>query len=114
GHVIAGFESRRDEIVQGLRKAAGKSAALREDPALLDEVTALTEAPTVYEGRFSPEFLEIPQECLILSMKQHQKYFPLFDSATGKLLPRFLVVSNLPTGKPDNIVHGNERVLRAR
>ena len=77
-------------------------------------MTALTEAPAVYEGRFGAEFLEVPQECLVLSMKQHQKYFPLFDPASAKLLPRFLVVSNLKADDPANIVHGNERVLRAR
>src|SRR6185436_7664905 len=54
------------------------------------------------------------KECLIVSMKQHQKYFPLLDPATRALLPRFLIVSNLPTADPRNIVHGNERVLRAR
>ncbi|MBM3396857.1 MAG: glycine--tRNA ligase subunit beta, partial [Betaproteobacteria bacterium] len=75
---------------------------------------ALVESPSVYEGRFDEAFLAVPQECLILSMKQHQKYFPLLDKATGKLLNRFLIVSNLNTSDPSHIVAGNERVLRAR
>ena len=114
GGVIASFESRRDAIRDGLTHTAGSDAAFAEDDALLDEVTALTEAPAVYKGEYSPEFLEVPQECLVLSMKQHQKYFPLHDASRKKLLPRFLVVSNLPVTDADAIVHGNERVLRAR
>ena len=81
--------------------------------ALLDEVTALVEWPAVYEGTFDPAFLAVPQECLILTMQQNQKYFALADDA-GRLLPRFLLVSNLATREPAAIVHGNERVLRAR
>ncbi|MEK6592780.1 MAG: glycine--tRNA ligase subunit beta [Pseudomonadota bacterium] len=114
GRVVASFEVRRSEIVKKLGKVAGQDATLIDDDALLDEVTALVEAPTVYEGQFSAEFLDVPQECLILSMKQHQKYFPLFDKTTGRLLPRFLVVSNIKTSDASNIIRGNERVLRAR
>ena len=114
GNVIASFGKRRSAIERMLTQTAGKHAGIASDDALLDEVTALTEAPTVYEGRFSPEFLEVPQECLILSMKQHQKYFPLLDEKSGKLLPRFLIVSNLKADDPSNIIRGNERVLRAR
>jgi glycyl-tRNA synthetase beta chain len=114
GGVIASFETRRDAIRHGLADAAGSDAAFLQDDALLDEVTALTEAPAVYKGEYSPAFLEVPPECLVLSMKQHQKYFPLHDVARKKLVPRFLVVSNLPVTNADAIVHGNERVLRAR
>ena len=114
GHVIASFDERRAAIAQGLKEAAGDAAAFAPDDALLDEVTALTEAPAVYAGSYSSEFLDVPQECLVLSMKQHQKYFPLLDAGSKKLIARFLVVSNLPTADPGNIVHGNERVLRAR
>ena len=81
--------------------------------ALLDEVTGMVEWPVVYEGRFDPGFLTVPQECLILTMQQNQKYFALADR-DGKLVPRFLLVSNLETGDPGAIVQGNERVLRAR
>ena len=80
---------------------------------LLDEVTGLVESPAVYEGAFDPAFLIVPQECLILTMQQNQKYFAL-AAADGKLVPRFLVVSNLETTDPRAIIDGNERVLRAR
>ncbi len=76
-------------------------------------MTALVEMPTVYVGRFEREFLEVPQECLILTMRQNQKYFPLFD-AEGKLAERFLLVSNLRPADPSRIVQGNERVVRPR
>ncbi len=81
--------------------------------ALLDEVTGLVEWPAVYEGSFDPAFLAVPQECLILTMQQNQKYFALADPG-GKLVPRFLVVSNVETADPAAIIQGNERVLRAR
>jgi glycyl-tRNA synthetase beta chain len=113
GAVVASFDARKAEIRSALEAHARDGAKLLADEALLDEVTALVEAPVVYEGRFESNFLEVPEECLVLSMKQHQKYFPLRD-ARDTLLPRFLVVSNLKTDRPGNIVHGNERVLRAR
>ena len=113
GAVIAGFQRRLQHIDGLLRKAAG-GASLGDYGALLNEVTALVESPAVYEGRFDEAFLAVPQECLILSMKQHQKYFPLLDAHTGRLLNRFLMVSNLSTANANNIVAGNERVLRAR
>src|SRR5213075_3159002 len=80
---------------------------------LLDEVTALVEFPQVYAGGFAAAFLEVPPECLILTMRQNQKYFPLFDDA-GKLLARFLIVSNMRAADPRHIVAGNERVVRPR
>ena len=113
GAVLADFAERRGAVAEGLARAAG-DASFTPDPALLDEVTALTEYPVVYEGQYNPAFLEVPAECLVLSMKQHQKYFPLVDPQSGQLLPRFLVVSNLKTDDTANIVSGNERVLRAR
>jgi glycyl-tRNA synthetase beta chain len=113
GAVIASFDERAERIRDQLQTAAG-DASLGEFETLLLEVTALVESPTVYEGRFDESFLSVPQECLILSMKQHQKYFPLLDRHSGKLLNRFLIVSNLRTDDPSNIVAGNERVLRAR
>ena len=79
----------------------------------MNEVTGLVEYPEVYVGKFNQAFLSIPQECLILSMKQHQKYFPLLDKE-GNLLSRFLIVSNIKTTKPTAIIRGNERVLQAR
>jgi glycyl-tRNA synthetase beta chain len=99
-------------ITEGLATAAG-AASIAADDALVAEVAALVEYPVVYEGRFEPSFLEVPQECLMLTMKQNQKYFPLVDGQ-GRLQSRFLVVSNMETPHPAHIVRGNERVLRAR
>jgi glycyl-tRNA synthetase beta chain len=113
GAVVASFAARAARIREQLLAAAGK-ATLGDFEPLLSEVTALVENPTVYEGRFDAAFLEVPQECLILSMKQHQKYFPLLDAQSGKLLDRFLIVSNMRTDDPSDIIAGNERVLRAR
>jgi glycyl-tRNA synthetase beta chain len=114
GKVVAGFAARRALVVKGLEGAAGAGAALVADDALLDEITALVESPAVYAGEFGREFLDLPEECLVLSMQRHQKYVPLRDQATGQLLPRFLFVSNLEAKQPREIIHGNERVLRAR
>ena len=114
GAVIADFTKRRDEIERQLLAAAEREGgSLGEHAELLDEVTALVELPSVYVGRFDPAYLEVPQECLILTMRQNQKYFPLFDPA-GKLLPKFLIVSNMKLADPRPIVGGNERVVRPR
>jgi len=114
GMVIAHFSERRAEIDRLLRaEAARLQAKLGSYEALLDEVTALVEHPTVYVGEFDPAFLAIPPECLILTMRQNQKYFPLFDAA-GTLLPRFLIVSNMRVDDPAHIVSGNQRVVRPR
>ncbi len=112
GKVIARFSERRAVIVAMLRKAASGATVLMPE-ALLDEVTGLVEWPAVYEGAFDPAFLTVPQECLILTMQQNQKYFAL-AGGDGKLIPRFLVVSNVETVDPGAIIQGNERVLRAR
>lgn len=113
GKVIASFTARRSEIVNKINELKGASEPVA-GAALYDEIAALVEAPTVYEARFDDVFLEVPQECLILSMQQHQKYVPLRDATSGKLVPRFLFVANLNADDPSNIIHGNERVLRAR
>ncbi len=116
GAVIAGFAERRAEIARQLQEAAAKvggGARPIEDDALLDEVTALVERPNVLTCQFEPEFLEVPQECLILTMKANQKYFPLLD-AQGKLTNRFLVVSNIRPQDPSAVIGGNERVVRPR
>ena len=114
GKVIPDFHERRANIVRQLEAEAGRQKAFLGDYAdLLDEVTALVEHPTVYVGEFEPEFLAVPQECLILTMQANQKYFPLFD-ASGKLLNRFLIVSNMQLSEPDNIISGNQRVIRPR
>jgi len=116
GAVIASFSQRRQEIAEQLAAAAGRAGHdLKpiEDDALLDEVTALVERPNVLIGRFEAAFLEVPQECLILTMKANQKYFPLLD-ASGKLTNQFLVVSNIQPVDPSAIIEGNERVVRPR
>ena len=114
GMVIADFAARRAEIERQLQaEAARVQAGLGKHQDLLDEVTALVEYPQVYAGGFDAAFLEVPPECLILTMRQNQKYFPLFDRA-GKLLPRFLIVSNMKLANPRHIVAGNERVVRPR
>ena len=117
GGVVASFSQRRTMILEALTAAAQREGANlgpeSDFAALLDEVTALVEMPTVYAGRFEREFLAVPQECLILTMRQNQKYFPLFD-AEGALTERFLLVSNLHPQDPSRIVQGNERVVRPR
>ena len=114
GCVIADFAMRRAEIDRQLRAAAlQEGASLGGYADLLDEVAALVEYPQVYAGAFDPEFLAVPQECLILTMRQNQKYFPLFD-ASGRLKARFLIVSNMKVDDPRHIVTGNERVVRPR
>ena len=116
GAVIASFAERRAEIVKQLNAAAAKvggGAKAIEDEALLDEVTALVERPNVLICEFEKEFLEVPQECLILTMKANQKYFPLL-TAEGKLTHQFLVVSNISPSDASAVIGGNERVVRPR
>lgn len=114
GKVVPCFNERRAQIDKQLTEEAARQQAQLGDYAdLLDEVSALVEHPTVYVGEFEAEFLAVPQECLILTMRANQKYFPLFDSS-GKLLNRFLIVSNMHVQDPGNIVQGNQRVVRPR
>ncbi len=114
GMVIADFAQRRAAIDRQLHaQAKALGAGLGEHSELLDEVTALVEHPSVYVGGFDASYLEVPQECLILTMRQNQKYFPLFDGG-GNLLPKFLIVSNMQLADPRHVVSGNERVVRPR
>jgi glycyl-tRNA synthetase beta chain len=116
GAVIASFTERRAEIVKQLHAAAAKvggGAKAIEDEALLDEVTALVERPNVLTCEFEKQFLDVPQECLILTMKANQKYFPLL-TAEGKLTNKFLVVSNISPADASAVIGGNERVVRPR
>ena len=114
GAVIPGFDARRAEIVRQLADAAARQGLKPiDDEALLDEVCALVERPNVLTCQFEPEFLEVPQECLILTMKANQKYFPLLD-AQGKLTNKFLIVSNIRPEDPSAVIGGNERVVRPR
>ena len=112
GHVVASFADRKETIrTHLLAQAEGDQVVMPE--ALLDEVTSLVEWPVVYTCRFEDEFLQVPQECLILTMQTNQKYFALTD-ANGKLRSRFLIVSNIETATPGDIIEGNERVVRPR
>lgn len=116
GAVIASFTERRADIARQLQAAAeriGGGVRPIDDPALLDEVTALVERPNVLVCEFEKEFLAVPQECLILTMKANQKYFPLLD-ANGKLTHQFLIVSNIQPQDASAVVGGNERVVRPR
>ncbi|OIR11578.1 glycine--tRNA ligase beta subunit [mine drainage metagenome] len=134
GRVIVSFAHRRESIVARLDALAEQNGAIWVGHAnfdlekllsmsndersvlstLLDEVTGLVEWPEVYVGEFEKEFLDVPQECLILTMQQNQKYFPLLDAASGKLLNRFLIVSNMQVSDPHHIIEGNQRVVRPR
>ncbi len=114
GKVLADFNERRELIAKGISDAAESvnGTALVED-ALLDEVAALVEWPVPVIGNFEKEFLEIPEEVLITTMKDNQKYFPLFDS-DGKLMPMFITISNIESSDPDQVRKGNEVVVRPR
>ncbi|BCK86607.1 glycine--tRNA ligase beta subunit [Sideroxyarcus emersonii] len=134
GRVIVSFAHRRESIVARLDTLAEQNGAIWVGHAnfdlekllsmsndersvlstLLDEVTGLVEWPEVYVGEFEKEFLDVPQECLILTMQQNQKYFPLLDATSGKLLNKFLIVSNMQVADPKHIIGGNQRVVRPR
>lgn len=115
--VIASYDERKARILLALNEAAhglGLTIGQGEDvDNLLDEVTALVEYPAVYIGQFDERFLEVPAECLTLTMRLNQKYFPLFDQQ-GKLSHHFLIVSNMAIENPQNIIEGNEKVIRPR
>ncbi|HWI11363.1 MAG TPA: glycine--tRNA ligase subunit beta, partial [Burkholderiaceae bacterium] len=123
GAVIASFDARRKEIARQLRSAAATQGLTPiDDAALLDEVTALVERPNVLVCRFEEAFLAVPPECLILTMKANQKYFPLLDASSeaaasgreGRLTNRFLIVSNIRPLDASRVIEGNERVVRPR
>ena len=114
GAVQGSFAARRAEVVRQLQsKASAEGLVPIDDAALLDEVTGLVERPNVLLCQFETEFLAVPQECLILTMKQNQKYFPLLD-AKGTLTNKFLVVSNIRPADASAVIGGNERVVRPR
>jgi|TARA_B110000208_G_scaffold140877_1_gene170028 glycyl-tRNA synthetase beta chain len=114
GAVIASFKERKADIAAQLKAAAEKEGLIAvEDEDLLDEVTALVELPNVLLGQYEVEFLDVPQECLVLTMKANQKYFPLVDSK-GKLTNKFLITSNINPADPSAVIGGNERVVRPR
>ncbi len=113
-HVIADFAERRELIAKRVEQlAAEQNGTAIVPPALLDEVTALVEWPVPLVCSFEERFLEVPQEALITTMQDNQKYFCLLD-ANGKLLPRFITVANIESKDPAQIVSGNEKVVRPR
>lgn len=118
GMVIASYDERLEQIQTLLaEQAEALNLTIGEGPEvsdLLEEVTSLVEHPTVYVGQFEQKFLAVPPECLILTMRLNQKYFPLFDKATGQLDHHFLIVSNMQVDDPRHIIEGNERVVRPR
>lgn len=114
GGVIPDFNKRKGlirELVENEGAKAGAVAVI--DEALLDEVTGLVEYPVALTGKFEEEFLDLPPEALILTMKSHQKCFYLVDKK-GKLLPKFITISNLQSKDPSKVVEGYERVIRPR
>ena len=121
GRVEPDHQARRVMIANELARAAQENQGIlavnceeqQQVAALLDEVTALVEWPAVYTGQFDADFLAVPQECLILSMRTNQRYFPLFD-AGNTLKNQFLIVSNMRIDDPSGIIDGNERVVRPR
>ena len=117
GKVIADFTKRRELIrvaaEQCLEKELGSKGKVFITDELLDEVTGLVEYPVALCGQFDKEFLSVPKEVLISSMQDHQRYFPVVD-ANGDLLPYFITISNIKSNKPEQVIHGNQRVLRAR
>ena len=114
GHVLADFD-RRKAMIEEQTQAAGKKAGgvAQIDPDLLNEVTALVEWPEALMGSFDDDFLRVPQEALISAMEEHQKYFSVLD-ADGKLMPRFITISNIQSKDPQQVIHGNEKVIRPR
>ena len=112
--VLADHQQRKQSILENLNATAEKLGALPDvNEALLDEVTALVEWPVVLTAGFEQEFLAVPKEALIYTMKDDQKYFPLL-SQSGELLDKFLFVSNIESADPDQVIKGNEKVIRPR
>lgn len=113
GFVIVDVDARKNVIRKAIASTATSMQKALVDEALLDEVTALVEWPVVLKGSFDPSFLSVPKECLITSMQMNQKCFPIVDQ-DNKLLPYFILVSNIASKNPDTVIKGNERVIRAR
>lgn len=111
-YVVADFEKRREIIESRIKQAAAPDKVVI-DPKLLDEVTGLVEWPVALKGGFSENFLKLPRDILITSMKTHQKCFPV-ENADGKLQPYFILVSNIESKDPKKVISGNERVIHAR
>lgn len=113
-YVVADFAKRKAYIAEQVAAtAAGLGAQVKPDDALLEEVTSLVEWPVVLVGSFAESFLQVPAEPLISTMKDNQKYFPLLD-INGNLLNKFIFVANISSKDPQQIISGNEKVVRPR
>lgn len=112
GQVLADFSYRQKQITTQTAKLTPGGEAIYNQ-ALLDEVTALVEWPVALRGEFAQDFLKLPDEVLITTLQNHQKYFPIKD-ANGKLSANFITISNIESKHPEKITHGNEKVIRAR
>jgi glycyl-tRNA synthetase beta chain len=113
--VVADFSVRQNIIRSLLEECANKNnAQLNYSNALLEEVTNLVEWPTIIVGEFSENFLDIPQEALVVTMQDAQRYFPMFSKQDGRLLPYFITIANIESTNPDTIKRGNERVIKPR
>ncbi|XOJ84891.1 glycine--tRNA ligase subunit beta [Methylophilaceae bacterium Uisw_099_01] len=116
GNVITCFDKRKTKIKTDIKVALselGEDFYITEDEALIDEVTSLVEMPNILIGNFEEKFLSIPEECLTLTMKANQKYFPIFNKNSG-LTNRFIIVSNISPENSYQVTHGNEKVIRPR
>lgn len=114
GHVVAGFDTRRERIRDQVTRAAHDAGGEADlDESLLVEVTSLVEWPVALAGTFDERFLDVPPEALVAVMKDHQKYFPVYDGR-GRLMPRFVTVSNIDSERPEVVRGGNERVIEPR
>ena len=113
-YVVVDYEARKAMIRNQIDAAAAKAGAqVAMDEELLEEVTSLVEWPVTLTASFEEEFLDVPDEALIYTMKDDQKYFPLLDS-NGKLINKFLFVSNIESKDPSVVISGNEKVVRPR
>nr|WP_255555791.1 glycine--tRNA ligase subunit beta [Sodalis sp. CWE] len=115
GRVMADYLKRKEIIrksVETVAKQLGGIVNLNEN--LLEEVTSLVEWPVVLSARFEEKFLSVPIDVLIYTMQNSQKYFPVYDSSKGSLLPYFIFVANIESKKPKKIIAGNEKVIRSR
>ena len=114
GKVLADFAERRELIREQVKREGERLGGIAQiDEDLLDEVTALNEWPVALAGRFEERFLEVPAEALVSSMKEHQKYFHVLDN-NGKLMPFFITLANIESKDPQQVIEGNEKVIRPR
>ncbi len=114
GRVIADYEARKAVIKRDAEQAAMKLGGMADlSDSLLEEVTSLVEWPVVLTAKFEEKFLDVPAEALVYTMKGDQKYFPVYDNS-GKLMANFIFVSNIESSDPQQIIAGNEKVVRPR